>query len=177
VRRLLALALVLSAVLVALPTGTAGASDSTAAAPAGAKVTPAPNGRFAGRCMKGTKDINNCPDVLYGIGGNKYTLYFQLDKTYCSAMEKETPGVWSYTPRATVVNGGFTTHFVYNNMTAGNHNATGAITIKFTLKGHFTTAKTLSVVISGKVTHAVSPATDCAKVKFNEVHLLKLVNF
>jgi hypothetical protein len=177
VRRLLALALVLSAALVALPTGTAGASTSTAAAPAGAKVTPAPDGRFAGRCPKGTKDINKCPDVLSGLGGRKYTLYFQLDKAYCSAMGKESAGVWSYTPVATVVNGGFTTHFVYNNEGPGNHDGAGAITISFALKGHFTTAKTLRVVISGKVTHSVAPADDCAKVKFNEVHLLKLVSF
>ncbi|MEO9176968.1 MAG: hypothetical protein ABI317_15760 [Gaiellales bacterium] len=154
----------------------ASASQSTAKTRAGAKITPLP-GRFVGRCPAGTKNADNCHDVLTQLSTREGSLYFQLNKGYCSALAKESAGVWSFTPPVIFNSGAFTKKFVYNNMIPGHHNDTGAITISFSLKGRYTSNSTLRVEITGKVTHAVTPADDCNGVKFSELHVLKHVNY
>ncbi|MDO8189362.1 hypothetical protein Q5424_25810 [Conexibacter sp. JD483] len=154
----------------------------TAALPAGAAakaktIRPLP-GRFAGRCQHPKqREINNCPDVLLSSSTPTTQLYFQLAKTYCTGLEKEAPGVWSFVPEVTFKQGHFSRRFVYDNMIPGHHQDAGAIEVAFTLTGRYTASNRLRVVIAGKVTSAFAPNDSCKGVRFREVHTLSHVNY
>jgi hypothetical protein len=163
VRRLLALALTLTAAVAALPSGAA----------AQRSITPAP-GRFA-RCAPGVKVIDQCPDVISYDSVRKGEIQFQLNKRYCSEMPKESPGAWRYYPQITFTGAGFRKTFVYHSQ--GDDTAQDAIVVEFKLTGTYTSAKRLVLHIVGKVTKTVATTADCAHVKFDETHVLHNVAF
>lgn len=170
VRRALALVLALPLALagsVALPSG---------AVASGSKTIVPLDGRFGGRCPPGNKELARCHDVLVlDSTGRTANLQFQLKKTYCSAVKTEKAGVWSYYPTIKRSNGVYRDTYVYHSMTTDD--VSGAIALKFTLSGHFTSPSTFVLTVVGKVTKTVDDTKDCANVKFTEQHVLNYVKY